>query len=95
MEVKRKHIRFGTDDPMSIALIDLDEGSDTFKPKLTALPVSESYGGCGLVLRHTDQIKEGIYLKIKIGEMNPMSARTAWCRPLEANLLMIGIEFLE
>ncbi|KHD89788.1 MAG: hypothetical protein OM95_01580 [Bdellovibrio sp. ArHS] len=81
-------------DPLDHALIDyLDE--DTFDPTAVGIILNESFTGCALVVKASPDLVQNQTIKVKVGRLDPMSARVVWIEPLDTTLMKIGIEFLE
>ncbi|MFK7871727.1 MAG: PilZ domain-containing protein [Oligoflexales bacterium] len=99
---RRSHLRFDPG-PNSIAAIDLSvepeqhdhDGEKSFSPDFVGLPLSESYKGCSLVIRAHEEITKGKEVRVKIGELSPMTAQIVWVRTLTESVSEIGLHFLE
>jgi len=92
-EKPRRSLRFRPD-PLTVALIDF-KVSKNFDPQMVGLVVNESFSGCAVVLITDLPIKKGAKLKIKVGELGVLKAKLAWIKPLEENILKVGVNFTE
>lgn len=93
---QRRHIRFQPDQSC-IVKIDINAGphSSSFSPQLCGFAISEAYGGCGVAVPATDQLKKGQTCRVQIGEIGPLSSKIAWIKSVDEEITKVGIEFLE
>ena len=94
MEVKRKHLRFPPEDHKTMALLDAAP-TRPFNPTYCGVVFSESAGGCGVVLRFSNDLKIGQQLRVKVGELEPLLAKIAWIQVVDQDVMKVGIEILE
>jgi hypothetical protein len=91
---KRKAIRF-LPDQGSLALVDLQEASDDFAPKLMGLVCDESSKGCGVILLETKDLQVGEKCKIQVGQLSPLRAEVRWRKQLDVGVVRLGLLYLE
>ena len=83
-------------DPLDYALVDLNPQSEnTFAPQLSALILNESYTGSALVLVTDQPLRSEQVIKVKIGKLDPMSAKLVWFKALDKDLFKVGVQYLE
>ncbi len=91
---RRKHVRF-TPDPLDVAYIGRRVDGE-FKPEIAATIIQEApMGGCGLVLRLTDDLQEGDVRIVKIGKLDAYQAVVRWRLQIDEEIMKIGFEFME
>jgi hypothetical protein len=90
----RKYTRYKPD-PGTVAFIDPepDEHKD-FTPTIPALVLSESYGGCGLIVLASDGLEKGDICQIRVGRLSPMDAEIVWAKKIDAEVCKVGVKFL-
>lgn len=93
---KRDHIRFEPD-PGTLALIDtIDEGKKrAFQPQHAALVTEESHRGCGLVLKMCKELQVGSLCRVKVGHAAPAIGQIRWRVELDAQVIRIGVMYLD
>jgi hypothetical protein len=92
---KRRHVRFKPD-PLDYALIDATLTDDKFTPSQVALIVEEApMGGCGLVLLDIPALQSGTRCRVQVGRLAPLLAEVVWRKPIDAEIIRIGLRFLE
>ena len=89
---KRRSPRFAPN-PNTLACIEFQNNSKGNAEVNTALVVSESHYGCGVLLIPTGKVEPGDLVKIAVGEKGAISAKVAWVRSLEGMALMVGFQF--
>jgi hypothetical protein len=92
---RRKHIRFPPE-PGIFAVVDTDISSDVFDPKFNALVVEYNpMSGCGLIFTGNISFSAGTKLRVKVGDLSPLTSEVIWIRLLEDNIFRCGMKFLE
>lgn len=94
---QRRYIRFPPE-PLECAYIShqTEHSPDGFEPDSIALISNMSpLGGCCLVLRASDPIKEGDQCLVRLGELRALKAVLKWRRPLDEEFVRCGFQFLE
>lgn len=92
--VKRKHIRFAAD-VGTLAYILTDTSGKKLSKPIPALVVDEAYGGCSLIIVKNPQFHEDAQFKVKVGNLNTMSAVIRWMKNFENKVMMIGVAYLD
>lgn len=86
-------------DLLNYALIDLESAeSEEFSPKFVALIDNESYAGCSLVVLNKEKnlnYKVGQVIRVQVGNLDPMLSKIAWVKPIEDQIVKIGIQYLK
>lgn len=91
----RSHLRFKPD-PLEYALIAVESLDRAFKPDLVALIVEESpIAGCSIIAHDHPGAEVGTECLIKIGDLAPLHATVMWKKPMEPDLMRLGLKFLE
>jgi len=94
MTQKRRYTRFNPDNT-TLAFIDLNPKTKSFKPNLTALVLQESHGGCCIAVSKTNDLTEGSEIKIKVGNVAPLNAQIRWIKKMDPLVYSVGIMFVE
>ena len=93
---RRKHLRFQSDIDW-VAYIDSQPEMDTFEKEVSALPITESRGGCMLALRSdiAQQLNLGVdtKLRIQVGQLSPCLGTVRWIKQYDDLLSTIGVEY--
>lgn len=92
-DVKRKHIRFTSDDNPFVAL-DLSL-EDNFNAEFKGLAINESHKGASVVTHIDKRLVKGIEVRIKVGFQAPLRARIAWRKDLDEEVIRLGLEIVE
>lgn len=90
LKPKRKNLRFQTDD--SLAEVDITLSGD-FKFHYHALVINESYSGACLVTRSDQELRTGLELRVKVGNLGVMPAKVVWVESLDNDVVKFGIEY--
>lgn len=101
---KRRHIRF---DPGPLDIIAFDDrpqdaenanvdDESNFEAQFVGLPYSESYGGCGALIRAHKNLSEGQTVQVQLGKLAPLRAKIAWIKKAPMpEFSLLGLEFLD
>lgn len=89
---RREHIRFNPDEN-ALAIIHIDGNEDN---SLIGLLRDESHEGCGAVF-HTEHFpyETGDVVKLKPGDLSPMSAEITWTDSIDKKLVKAGFKYRE
>ena len=90
--IKRRYTRYQPE-PNSIAQLDLKPAPGTFTPTVVGLVLDEAYGGAGVVISTRYGVREGIKIKAKIGDLEPINAEVVWVIRLDKDVAKIGLRF--
>lgn len=90
-KAKRSNIRYAPE-LTEFAQIDLNMDGE-FKTSFPGLVFSESFSGCGLILRKTDEITDDMEIRIKIGPMGPYKGKVVWLKVIDEDTIKVGISF--
>jgi len=90
---KRKSTRFSPE-PGTMARVTFGKETKS-KREFPALVVSESYGGCALVLANTPPLGLGNRLEIQVGTLAPLVAEVRWVIALDEHIYKAGFAYLE
>ncbi|MFK8138739.1 MAG: hypothetical protein AB8E15_10300 [Bdellovibrionales bacterium] len=88
---ERKSIRFIAEDN-TLALLDLSENSQSFKPSIVALVVDEAMKGSGLVMLKKNAPVGGQSLAVQVGDLAVVQAKVVWIRELDEHVVRIGLQ---
>jgi hypothetical protein len=93
---RRAGIRFQPD-PNTTAAIDFasTDKKAPFQPTLTALVTEESFRGCGIVAPMTKALQVGDHMRIKVGKGPVLIAEVRWRTDLDAQVIRLGVMFLD
>lgn len=91
---KRKYTRF-TPELSTVAYIDYELKTARFEAMQSGLCFSESYKGCGLILLKNKDLEAGQLVRVKIGELSPLTAEIMWIEKLDRDSIKVGFQFLE
>lgn len=91
---QRKNIRFRPDASV-IAQIDFGGATAEFKPTASALVFSEAYTGCGLVVLTADLSNLESTIRVKIGDLAPLTGEIVWVRELDSEVCKVGVRYLQ
>ena len=90
----RKHLRYKPE-PSAVARIDPDNGFK-FEAKICGIIISESYSGCAVVIQMTEQLAVGDNCRVQVNEnVDPFKAEVIWRKPIDEDILKLGLKFLE
>jgi hypothetical protein len=91
----RRKLRYAPD-KLDQALIMFNGSSPVWAPDDSALIIDESaMSGAQLVVRFNDKCKPGSKIRVKLGNMEPLLSEVVWRREIDADLIRLGIQFLE
>ena len=68
----------------------LDEGLNSY---VEGRILDEAYGGAGVVISTRYGVREGIKIKAKIGDLEPINAEVVWVIRLDKYVAKIGLRF--
>jgi len=93
----RKQFRFKPQEDEQLALIDKrsEISAKEFAPTVSGLLFSEAYGGCGLILRKEEWPKVGDHCLVKAGPQTPLKAEIVWRTDVDADVMKVGVKYLE
>lgn len=94
--VKRASVRFAPDIG-AFAMIDVEphRADGSFQPAIIGLVAEESTKGTGLVVMATDLLKVGTYCRVQVGKLSPLRAEVRWRQEVAADILRVGLLYLE
>ncbi len=90
----QQHLRFKAN-PLDIAQVDLTANTPQFMPEMAAMIVDESFSGAALIMKATDDLVVGSYLRVKVGRMDALRAEVVWMKRLDRDVIKVGVNFLE
>lgn len=91
----RRHIRYRPDQ-LQHALVMLRADAEVFEPDEVALILDEAaMSGAQLVMRLRPGLDSGAMVVVQLGRLEPVRAEVVWARPIEKDLVRIGLRFLE
>jgi hypothetical protein len=94
-DTRRQYLRFPPE-PAEFAQIDKRVDAETFEFQYVALIVEESpLGGCGLAMLDQVGLDVGDMCRIRLGNLEPLTAEVVWRKPLEGSIIRYGVRFLE
>ena len=91
----RRKLRYAPD-KLDVALLMYNGLSEVWAPDECCLIIDESaMSGCQLVVRFSDKYKPGSKVRVKLGNMEPLLSEIVWRREIDADLIRLGVQFLE
>ncbi len=92
---QRKHLRYKPE-KLETALVMFDGTKTEWMPDDVGLIIDESaISGAQIVLKFSDRVLAGSKIKVKLGNLEPLSAEVAWRKEIAGDLFRIGVKFLE
>lgn len=95
-EQRRQFLRFKPD---SLDYAELDTRKvvavGDFQPTCIALILDESSRGCSLLAVPSEDFQVGAVVRVKVGKLKMMLAEVRWLKPLDAQAVKVGLQYLE
>ena len=96
--MQRKHTRFKPDEG-TMAWLEWADNTGQFSSRAggraPALVVSESHGGCGLVVYALGKVEIGTMCKVQVGSLPLIKAELRWVKEVDHEIRRIGLKYLE
>lgn len=89
----RKHQRFAHDIG-TLAEVDL-QATDNFSRSVWGLVINDSFGGCAIIIATNELIATSQNCAVKFPTLKPFPGKIVWVKALDANVLKVGIEYLD
>jgi hypothetical protein len=90
----RKHQRFAHD-VGTLVEVDLDLNNENFSPTLWGLVINDSFGGCAMIIVTNEILGTNQNCAVKFPTLKPFPGKIVWVKALDANVLKIGIEYID
>ena len=98
---KRNGKRFKPDEAHVSALIELEPGSDQIleqspvRGDFKGLIFSQSPGGCGVTVRHTEKLKVGDKCRMQVGASKPRTCEIVWLNVVDDDTIKLGVKYIQ
>ena len=91
---KRRSVRFKPD-MGSFVFVQLEPKNLFFHPSVSGLTVDEAHRGCSFVCLSAAELKKGVVVRIKTGELAPLMGEVRWVKKLTPRLMHVGVQYFE
>ena len=77
-----------------MAVIELgDQNMDFAAREILGLVMSESYGGCSMVVLSPNPIKVGERYSVRVGHQGSVLGEVRWIHSIESGIMKVGFSF--
>lgn len=93
-QAKTIRVRFKPADD-TLALIQRKSPKTKKTMVIPCLILNESFSGCALVSLASEEFKKDEFIRVKVGNLALMQAQIRWVKAINADIITMGLEYLE